>query len=647
MSERRRIHLAAVIVSAGVLAGLANADSTEPIVKGDTPVKREQTSSNAARSSAKFPPVAARITTPKEARVELPLRLRDLDSPSYAIRSRAAQCLEVWVGSPELGDLLAEEFQRRILQPDLPLEVRWRIAVWQARLPKVSIAPPAEQPLPELERLVAQLDDNSYSVRAGATERLQWLAGCPQFAPPILLLLKRRLADLSLGEDSFQRIEDIRRIAWGVWLNSDPGDSFLPPVSPAQIERWLDDLARPEGRGPSLPSAHAGVSPLRRRVALQNLMDALAQDAEVPYVKAALEARLRGKPDQTSATALKELLDLTRPAIVAEVWSMRKLQEPEQRMFIGEPRVFREGANPSCFDRADDQSAHCASGNSLVPGNYPVGLAFPAPRWKQGQVEGFFYLVNLPTPRRQIAYNYFAKTDAATRLAKLSRRTLDHFLAEKRLLGDAELGMLGQLDAREVSRFAARYFLLVDDGSVEEAIDSEFSTSRKHLGGDSSRFGSICAQLAIDGTRDAIPGLLAAIQQKRIDPPKSVPYRFEWLAAFSIALRDPWPGVDAWLVEQLDNRQKLDISHNDGGEVGATAAAALLERHNEKPGAGSPEGSRWGLQLVVDPHLLNYKVAGYTYGAADSVQRVRKWWARQPESAPLPASAQVGAASTR
>ena len=51
------------------------------------------------------------------------------------------------------------------------------------------------------------------------------------------------------------------------------------------------------------------------------------------------------------------------------------------------------------------------------------------------------------------------KTDPAARLAKLSRRTLDRFLAEKRLLNDSELGMLGQLDAREVSRFASRYFL--------------------------------------------------------------------------------------------------------------------------------------------------------------------------------------------
>ena len=51
----------------------------------------------------------------------------------------------------------------------------------------------------------------------------------------------------------------------------------------------------------------------------------------------------------------------------------------------------------------------------------------------------------------------------------------------------------------------------------------------------------------------------------------------------------------------------------------------LLDRHHEKP-------ADFGLQLVVDPQLLNYKVLGYCYGAADGAQRVRKWWARQAES---------------
>ena len=101
-----------------------------------------------------------------------------------------------------------------------------------------------------------------------------------------------------------------------------------------------------------------------------------------------------------------------------------------------------------------------------------MGVAFPAPNW-QSDLQGFFHLVNLPTPRRQIAYSYYVKTDPAARLAKISRRTLDRFLAEKKALNDSELGMLGQLDAHEVSRFASRYFLLMEDGTVEEDFNQE------------------------------------------------------------------------------------------------------------------------------------------------------------------------------
>ena len=359
----------------------------------------------------------------------------------------------------------------------------------------------------------------------------------------------------------------------------------------------------------------------------------MAQDADLPRVKAALEARLRGKLDRDASVTLRELLELTQPALAAEVWSDRKMQEPEQRLIIGQPKRFNEYANPSFFDRADDKTAHSASGNALTPGDYPVGVAFAAPRWHTADgKEGVFHLVNLPTPRRQIAYNYYVKTDAAARLARISHRTLDRFLAEKTLLSDPELGMLGQLDAREVSRFAARYFFLVEDGTVDEEVNAEYSASRKHLGSQSSRFGSICAQLAIDGTHDAVPGLLDAIRQKRfLSPTPLGPYRLEWLAAFSIARRDPWAGVDAWLAESLADKQTLLIDHSDAAEIGATAAGMLLERHHQRPEA-------LGLQAVVDPHMLDFKLSGYRYAAADGAERVRKWWSAEKEKTPASSS---------
>ena len=183
-------------------------------------------------------------------------------------------------------------------------------------------------------------------------------------------------------------------------------------------------------------------------------------------------------------------MDLTRPALVAESWSGRK-QMLEQHLIVGQPMLalwrhasfaFRSGRRP----RRPLRERKLANAGRLSGGG-----GIRAPNW-QSPLQGFFHLVNLPTPRRQIAYSYYVKTDPAARLAKLSRRTLDRFLSDKRLLNDSELGMLGQLDAGEVSRFASRYFLVMEDASVEEDFTQEFSTSRSHLGSQSSCFGAIC-----------------------------------------------------------------------------------------------------------------------------------------------------------
>ena len=134
-------------------------------------------------------------------RAELQQRLQELDSPSYDTRRRAVQRLESWLGMPEMTAMLAEQFQQLMVQPELPFEVRWRISIWRTRLPLVKCEPPPSVSTEELERLVRQLDDDSYCVRAGASERLRWLAASEHLAQPIILILKRRLTDPSLGEE--------------------------------------------------------------------------------------------------------------------------------------------------------------------------------------------------------------------------------------------------------------------------------------------------------------------------------------------------------------------------------------------------------------------------------------------------------------
>ena len=432
-----------------------------------------------------------------------------------------------------------------------------------------------------------------------------------------MLILKRHLADYSLSEESYRRLESIRNIAWGVCLTSEVSGWKLPPVSHAQIDDWLDELGRPA-------SMHDLHSAIRRRIARQELLDVLSQDAEVPRVKAAIEARLHGKLEQEAVVRLKELLDLTRPALVAESWSGRR-QTLEQHLFVGQPLQVVGAEHPSHFDRADDHVAHCVSGNALLPGDYPVGVAFPAPHWRSDLPETFFDIVNLPTPRRQIAYAYYVKTDPAARLAKLSRRTLDRFLSEKKLLNDAELGMLAQLDANEVSRFSSRYFLAMEDGAVDDDPDPESSNQPRP-----SRWSeqSLWVDLCPIGGRwhaRAAPGLLETLRQRKFMSPTPLsPYRLPWLAALSIARRDPWQDVNAWLAENIDNQETLIIDNADAAEIGATAAGLLLTRHGQSPPA-------FGLQAALDPQLTDLKLSGFRYDKPEDAERVRQWWKKQSE----------------
>ena len=531
--------------------------------------------------------------------------LKQLDSDRFDVRRRAAEKIEALVAKPELRKSLAAEFRRVLVQPDVSFEVRRQVERWSRLLP----APPNESApdasLKELDDVMRRLDDDSYSARLGAARRLDWLLGNPKLVCPIMVRLKKRLLDESLDGEAKRRIETVWERARGTWLASDaPGDE-LPAVSDEQIDRWLDDLTRPAAPGGASGACRA------HDAAECELLDLLARDEYEPRLKRALEARLAKKPDADAAAAINALLEWTKPELVAEYWVGRR-QTGEQHLLVGVPTTSPGAVNPTCFDRIDDQVAHCTSGNSLSPGNYPVGEAYPHPH----QPNAFFQLVNLSTPRRRMAYLSTANADPQKRLAALSRRTLDRRLAEQRILSESELVMLGQLDPAEVSRFAGKYFLLLDDGALPQA-------GSRHLGGRPSRFGMICALLAVDGTKDAMPGLAEAIAKSRFRPPTLLaPFRLDLLAALSIATRDPWPDVDGWLADRVGESEPLMDGQSGAAEIGGTAAAILLKRHGQSPTA-------FGLQPIADALMNHLHVDGYRCISSDARAKVQRWWQQE------------------
>ena len=195
--------------------------------------------------------------------------------------------------------------------------------------------------------------------------------------------------------------------------------------------------------------------------------------------------------------------------------------------------------------------------------------------------------------------------------------------------------MLSELDRTEVSRFAGRYFLLVDDGPLA-------AMGPPRPGGRLSRFGLICrpAGRRRHQRRDAGPGRghrqgpLPAAEHPR---PLSAPLA----GALSIAARDPWPAADAWLAGQIGQTELLveplpslplpgPFEEGDAGqepplvdraaaaEVGATAAALLLKRRGQSP-------AQFGLQPAPDGLLARLHVEGYRFSGAEARKQVQQW----------------------
>lgn len=554
------------------------------------------------------PCLAAEPDKPEQLRGEMSRLMSDLDSDSYDVRDRAAKRLKELVARSELGKFLAEEFHRTLIRTDVSFEVRKRLEQWRRELPKLPPQPVGKVSPKDLDELVLQLDDDSYGVRLGAAERLDWMLGDPKLIFPLMERLKRRLTDERLTTESRRPIKAAWQRARGAWLVGKAiVVSPLPKVSDEQIALWLDGLEQSDRRSES---------------AERELLDLLARDEYVPKLKRMFEERMARGQNADAAARLQSLLDWTKPAMVAEFWQNRKWLG-EQHLSIGVPSQSAGAVRPSHFDRIDDHTAHCVSGNSLSPGDYPVGVAFPHPTTE----DAFFHLINLSTPRLRMAYPYTTEVQESKRLKAISRRTLDQFATEGRMLSESELVMLAGLDPVEVSQFASKHFLAIEDGSTA-------ATGPPRWGGRPSRFGMICAQLALDGTKDAAPGLIEAISNGRFMPPTArAPYKLHLIAALSIASRDPWPKADRWLANCLTSDEPLIAKETDlyseTPTLDATAAAVLLHRHDQTP-------SRFSLIPIEDPTLNQIQLNTYRFENEESRKKVQQWWAEKKSQEKTP-----------
>ncbi|MBX3413082.1 MAG: hypothetical protein KF708_10375 [Pirellulales bacterium] len=625
----------ALSLASGVLtAGEPAAEATAPL--------------DAAPSDAATAPVSEQ---------QIATLLSQLDSENFAVREDAARRLGELASLPRYLAALAANLRRVSLDPATSFEVRTRIApiLEQLRAEPSSgkNALPAQQgeaPTPEeIDRLAAALTDDEYGVRVGAIARFDWLLRHRENVPQIYATLKRRMADPTLGESGRRDIAPVLERARGAWLLGPDDEAVLGPVSDEQMVAWIDLLAMP------LAADRDDRRRAQRRQAEQEVLDLLARAAYVNKVAQALGERL-AKPGLTddALQRIENLLHWTKPALVAEFWfvdpsagntSTGELRHGGvQYLLVGVPSLGEGAERPSHFDRIDDREAHCVSGNALSEGNYPVGVLFPHPQ----QESAFFHLVNLPAPRRRMAYEHYLRTDEEQRARDLSRRTLEAIAARKSPLQPSEILMLGAVDREEFSRFVGPYFMAVDDTPFE--IELAANTPA----GQTSRHGLICLMLADRGTPTAIPGLLKAIEAKRILPPTpGGPCDMPWIAALAIASRvqerREWPDVDDWLASLVPRTEPLVLprrnvkpeeinSEDDAPEIGemypdlgATAAAILLRRHGIAP-------SVYGLEPIGRQLLIHVGCQGHRFTQAHQREALLEWWGDR-QTAPSATSA--------
>ena len=550
-----------------------------------------------------------------------------LDADRFDDRRRAAERLDALAAERNLGPILGAELRRLMHDPQTSFEVRSRLSTLLARLPQTVDEQPAHVSPTEVKRLIGQLESELYSEREGAAKRLLWLGSQTDAAAELLLPLRQRLAESQLSAETRRRIPPLLQRVRGTWLLSDPATWKLPPVSDTEIRQWVDDLAAP------LPPNAVG-SP-RNEAARQMLVDTLARDEYVPRVRQALERRRSlGGLDLAADGRLTAVIDLTRPALVAEVWK-RQTHVTIQHLLVDVPQMPEGALRASHFDRIDDLTAHVVSGSNLLPIEYPVGVGIPHPK-----LRGLMYhVVNLPTPRRRMAYDVSVQSDARKRLRELTDRTLGRAIDKKLYFNDQEAWLLEELDADTLSRRIGEYFLSVPDRPCENCEETLSSLAGSH-------HGRVCHVLASVGTKEIAPLFVAALKKKGcfLPPTQAAPYNWPWLAALMIADRDPWARVDDWLAGLLESNEMLRIRNEppddellsiqglylpagqiDLPELAASAAALLLERHFLAPQA-------FGIRAIDDPRMRSV-CPTYRFESPQHRQKVVQWWQEQTRTA--------------
>jgi hypothetical protein len=593
------------------------------------------TAEEPAASPSPKPPIAA----PADVAGQVERLLVELDDPQFSVRRQAAERLQSLAGDASHASFLTQRFKQALVAESTSFEVRERLESLLRKLPAAAAAPanlqpgsqPAEseraetqpaasQPAPEaVGSLLDKLNSDAYAERDSAVRRVTAMIAHEEQIVPVWQEMKRRAADPKISASERRLLGPLIEQAHGAWLLSGIPDDQLPRPTVEQIEAWVAEVAAPE--------AFEQLELLSRTPAERELLDLIARDDTREQVLGILNTRLAGPAEAINVQKLQYLVDFAKPGMAAEAWN-NHFNTTVQYLIIDVPQ-FNDAITPpraTHFDRIDDETAHCVTGNSLTEGDYPVRVAIPHP--EPGR-DAMFYLTNLPTPRSRLAYEYSLRRHESERLAEITKRTLDYFLKRQTALSEVEILLFAQLEPRAVSRFVGEYFAAVPNAPLVATPNG--------LNNQNSVYGGICTMMSRTGTREAAPALEKLARSGTLGKPV-YPNRVEvaWVALLAIAARDPWPEIDPWLAGLIDETWPLTTDPDMPPEVGASAAGLLLDRH----GAAV---RLFGLGIAGESATDAFQFYGYRFTSPRDRQDVKRWWKKQQTIA----AAKAGAAAKK
>lgn len=578
--------------------------------------------------------------------VNVSLLLAGLDSPEYATRRSAAAGLEKLLESPNQWTA-AEKQLWHAPWPTLSFEARQQLEALGLLDSGANNAALSEEEVVSREEVVAlvkTLTSDRYLDRAGALKQLGAAVRRARLSHHVYPALKQAAAEATLSTDVRVLLASLLETARYTWLTSTESRPAQPP-SADEIASWIDVLLAPDEAGDVADDRNtAAQKAARRNAAERELLDALAQHRAAPALLQALEdASTREGLDGDALVRLRRLAEWARPGLAVEYWQRRR-NLAIQYFVVGVPSQAPGAMRPTRFDRVADDVAFCASGNALRPGEYPLGVAFPHPR----EQAAFFHLVSLPTARERLIYQFEIQAlHEGERLSEITERTIGPAIARNRPLDDSQLWLLGQLDQPTVARLLRAYFAEVPD----EPFD--LSQLAPMLSDVSSVHRTACLMLALDGSHEVVPMLVDAAQSKQLlGLSPNDRQAMAWIAALTIATREPWNDVDVWLAELVDRTDRISFGLGTHGDLGATAAAMLLSRHGEAPdqfGLIAREPLERGLhdrfeapinedyrrRMFEDRMFKQLGMTPHSFTEADARTAVQTWWNRR-QASPLP-----------